>query len=98
MSFDVDDYRSQHILLGWEREHAKVVSVATKSGAKATRITVMLDVTNSYTLSRLVQDLADAQRQPKPRPKPNPPAPKALPAPRLALPAPQLRLTHGDQS
>jgi hypothetical protein len=70
MSGDSGEYFDRHRSLHWEREHASVKSVATKSGAKATTVTIVMEVTAPWTLADLVRDATEAQRDSKPLRKP----------------------------
>ncbi len=78
------------------RDEAKVKSFSTASGAKSTRLTIVLEVSCPHVLSRMTQELHTAQHPPKPPPPP--PMPRTSPkSKRLALPAPPLSLPYfGD--
>lgn len=78
-----------YCLISWSRDQGKVKTFSTASGAKATRLTIVLEFTDSYALSSVLQSLHEAQHPPKPPPPPPPkpkPVAKALPAPLLGLP------------
>jgi len=80
------------IFIHFGRDEAKVKSVNTASMAKGTRLTVVLEFTDSYALSRVIQALHEAQHPIKPPPAPAP-APSTKPK-RAALPAPPLGLPY----
>jgi len=79
---------TESIMILFGRDEGKVKSFSTASGAKATRLTIVLEMTDSYALSRVLQELHSAQHPPKPAPPPPPPKQRrvALPAPPLGLP------------
>ena len=67
-------------------EGTKVKSYKTASRAKATIVSVEIEVTDAYALGDLLRQLHDAKHPPKPNPEPSPKKDvKALPAPPLQL-------------
>lgn len=86
----------ENVLILFGRDEGKVKSFNTASGPKGTRLTIVLEFTDPYALSRVMQELHSAQHPPKPRPAP-PPVHKATPR-RATLPAPPLSLPYfGDE-
>lgn len=86
---------SDYTHLMWAREQALLKSFSTASGAKATKVTIVLEVKEGYALSDILRQCHDAQvegrlgpEKPAPtrRTKASEPAPLALPAPPLGLP------------
>lgn len=49
------------IFLSLERRHATIKSVATISRAKSTVVKIELDITDAYTLARLMESLHEAR-------------------------------------
>lgn len=89
---------SESVFIHFGRGEGKVKSFSTASGPKATKLTIVLEMTDSYALSRVLQELHSAQHPPKPEPEPTRP-PRAPRAARLALPAPPLGLPfYGDDA
>jgi hypothetical protein len=91
-----DDTDRPYTHIMFRSAEAKVKSFATASGAKATKVTIILEVTDGYALSDILRQCHDAQLvgQPKAKAKACPSAkPAAKPAP-LALPAPLPALPH----
>lgn len=86
----------ESIFIHFGRDEGKVKSFNTASGPKGTRLTIVLEFTDSHALSRVTQELHSAQHPPKPQPAP-PRAHTSTPK-RAALPAPPLSLPYfGDE-
>lgn len=49
------------IFLSLERRHVSIKSVASISRAKSTVVKIELDITDAYTLARLMEDLHEAR-------------------------------------
>ncbi len=49
------------IFLSLERRHVSIKSVASISRAKSTVVKIELDITDAYTLARLMEDLHQAR-------------------------------------
>ncbi|HEX7820661.1 MAG TPA: hypothetical protein VF463_08575 [Sphingobium sp.] len=87
---------SDYTHLMWQRAGALLKSFATSSGAKAIKVTIILEVKEGYCLSDILRQCHEAQvegrlGQEKPvaaraRSKPADPAPLGLPAPLIGLP------------
>lgn len=87
---------TESIFIHFGRDEGKVKSFSTASGPKATKLTIVLEMTDSYALSRVLETLHSAQHPPKP-PTPEPAPRQRRPTTRPALPAPPLRLPfYGD--
>lgn len=86
-----------HIM--FERNAGKVKSFSTASGPKSTRLTIVLEITDSYALSHLLRELHEAQHPPKEDPATAPAAKPKAKTRRPALPAPPLQLPYfGDDA
>ncbi|MFY9350080.1 MAG: hypothetical protein WBL20_14410 [Sphingobium sp.] len=86
------------IFIHFDRDQGKVKSFSTVSGAKATKLTIVLELTDSYALSRVLQELHEAQHPPPPPTTP-PHKARSTPLSRAALPAPHLGLPYyGDDA
>jgi hypothetical protein len=81
-----------HIM--FERQAGKVKSFSTASGSKSTRLTIVLEITDSYALSNLLRELHEAQHAPKAEPAPASVAKPKAKAKRPALAAPPLQLPY----